>query len=62
MKAVRLLIMLTAFLIMISSVFTLYNTTDRTSVYINIAAMASLVAVISIMNFNKTKNKHDVQG
>lgn len=60
MKVVRLLIMLTAFLIMISSVFTLYNTTDRTAIYINIGAMATLVAVISIMNFNKTKDKHNV--
>lgn len=57
MKTVRLLIMLTAFLIMISSAFSLYTTTDRTPVYINIAAMVCLVIVISLMNFNKSKDK-----
>lgn len=60
MKIVRLLIMLTAFLIMISSAFSLNATSDRTAVYINVAAMACLVVAISLMNFNKIKNKHDV--
>lgn len=53
MKIIRLLIMLTAFLIMISSAITLYATTNRTPVYLNIAAMASLVAVITLLNFKK---------
>lgn len=52
--------MLTAFLIMISSAFSLNATSDRTAVYINVAAMACLVVVISLMNFNKIKNKRDV--
>lgn len=60
MKTVRLLIILTAFLIMISSAFSLNATSDRTAVYINVAAMACLVVVISLMNFNKIKNKRDV--
>lgn len=51
MKTVRLLILLTAFLIMISSVFTLLATTDRTPVYCNIAAMVCLGVAISFLNF-----------
>ena len=53
MKIIRLLIMLTAFLIMISSVITLYATTNRMPVYLNIVAMAALVAVITLLNFKK---------
>ncbi len=53
MKIIRLLIMLTAFLIMISSVITLYATTNRMPVYLNIVAMATLVAVITLLNFKK---------
>ncbi len=61
MKMIRILIMLTAFLIMISSVFTLYSTTDRTPIYVNIGAMACLIAVISLMNFQKKdKTRTDV--
>lgn len=56
MKIIRLLIMLTAFLIMISSAISLYTTPDRTPVYINIAAMLCLVIVVTLMNFQK-KNK-----
>ena len=36
MKAAKLLIMLSAFLIMISSVFTLMATSERTGVYLNV--------------------------
>lgn len=49
--------MVTAFLIMISSALTLYSTPDRTPVYINIAAMACLVAVITLLNFHKSNQK-----
>lgn len=60
MKIVRLLIMLTAFLIMISSVVTLFSTTERTPVYINIAAMVVLMVIIALLNFQKNKenNRH----
>lgn len=58
MKIIRLLIILTAFLIMISSVMTLYNSTDRTPVYINVAAMACLVIIVSLLNFRKN-NQND---
>lgn len=53
MKIVRLLIMLTAFLIMISSVLSLYTTTNRTPVYLNIAAMAILIVIVTLLNFKK---------
>lgn len=53
MKIVRLLIMLTAFLIMISSVLSLYTTTNRTPVYLNIAAMAVLIVIVTLLNFKK---------
>ena len=53
MKIIRLLIMLTAFLIMISSVITLYTTANRTPVYLNIAAMAVLIAIVTLLNFKK---------
>lgn len=58
MKTVRLLIMLSAFLIMISSVFTLMSTSERTGVYLNVGAMFCLVIAISVMNFkNKPENR-----
>jgi divalent metal cation (Fe/Co/Zn/Cd) transporter len=61
MKLIRLLIMLTAFLVMISSAITLFSTTDRTPVYINIAAMCVLIVIITILNFQKNKgNNQDV--
>ena len=61
MKLIRLLIMLTAFLVMISSAITLFSTTDRTPVYINIAAMYVLIVIITILNFQKNKgNNQDV--
>lgn len=58
MKVIRLLIMLTAFLIMISCAFSLNaNPTDKLPVYINVGAMACLVAVITLLNFkNKPKD------
>lgn len=55
MKAIKLLIILTAFLIMISSVLTLVSTPDRTPVYVNVAAMACLVAVVALQNFQRHK-------
>ena len=42
--------MLSAFLIMISSVFTLMATSERTGVYLNVGAMFCLVIAISVMN------------
>lgn len=56
MKTVRLLLILAAFLIMVSSVLTLMATTDRTPVYINVAAMLSLAVAVSVMNFKKGGN------
>lgn len=53
MKIIRLLIMLTAFLIMLSSVFTLFSTPDRTAIYLNVAAMVCLIAIITLLNFRK---------
>ncbi|MDE6451501.1 MAG: hypothetical protein K2L23_04290 [Odoribacter sp.] len=58
MKIIRLLIILTAFLIMISSVMTLYTSTNRTPVYLNITAMAVLMAIVTLLNFRK--NNKDV--
>lgn len=50
--------MLSAFLIMISSVFTLMATTDHTGVYLNVGAMFCLVIAISVINFkNKPENR-----
>ncbi len=57
MKIIKLLIILTAFLIMISSALTLFSTPDRTPVYVNIAAMACLVAVVTLLNFQRNKQK-----
>ncbi len=57
MKAAKLLIMLSAFLIMISSVFTLMATSDRTGVYLNVGAMFCLVLAISVMNFKNNPKK-----
>jgi divalent metal cation (Fe/Co/Zn/Cd) transporter len=58
MKIIRLLIMLTAFLIMISSALILFAPHDlKTPVYINIAAMGCLVAVVTMMNFRKQQEK-----
>lgn len=58
MKIIYLLTVLTAFLIMVSSVITLYSITDRTPVYINVAAMACLVVIVSILNFKKSKQNN----
>lgn len=49
--------MLTAFLIMISSSITLFTTTDRMPVYVNVVAMACLIAVVTLLNFQK-KNEN----
>lgn len=59
MKFYRILLMLAAFLIMISSVLILYqsNGADKTPVYINIAAMAAIAGAVSVRNFNRT-DKH----
>ncbi|MCX4291500.1 MAG: hypothetical protein OSJ36_06915 [Odoribacter sp.] len=57
MKAAKLLIMLSAFLIMISSVFTLMATSERTGVYLNVGAMFCLVIAISVMNFKNNPEK-----
>ena len=57
MKTVRILIILGAFLIMISSVFSLMTTTDRTPVYINICDQLSLAIAVSVMNFQKNNRK-----
>ncbi len=59
MKIIRLLIILTAFLVMISSVISLYTTTNRTPVYLNVSAMAILIIIVTLLNFRK--NNKDVQ-
>ena len=57
MKIIRILIILAAFLIMISSMVSLIAPKDpKTAVYINIAAMATLVVVITLLNFQKQNN------
>ncbi len=57
MKIIRILIILTAFLIMLSSTVTLLAPEDpKTAVYINIAAMACLVVIITLLNFQKPDN------
>lgn len=58
MKLIRLLIILTAFLVMISSVITLYATTERTPVYLNMAAMVVLIVIITLLNFQKKTFKY----
>jgi len=58
MKIIRLLLILTAFLIMISSVISLYTTTNRTPVYLNVAAMAVLIIMVTLLNFRKN-NQND---
>lgn len=57
MKAAKLLIMLAAFLIMISCALTLMATPDRAGVYLNVGAMFCLVLAISVMNFNNNARK-----
>ena len=48
---------MTAFLIMLSSTVTLLAPEDpKTAVYINIAAMACLVVIITLLNFQKPDN------
>ena len=59
MKIIRLLIILTAFLVMISSVISLYTTTNRTPVDLNVSAMAVLIIILTLLNFRK--NNKDVQ-
>ncbi len=51
MKIVRYLLILAAFLIMVSSVLSLLNGGDRTAVYINVAAMAALAVAVTVLNF-----------
>lgn len=58
MKIIRLLIILTAFLLMISSALILYTTSERTPVYLNIAAMLCLVITVTLLNFQKKKDDH----
>ena len=51
MKIIRLLIILTAFLLMISSALSLFSNT-------NVASMACLMIVVTLLNF-KNKNKNE---
>lgn len=41
---------------MISSALSLYSTTDRTPVYINVAAMACLIIIVTLLNFRKNNS------
>ena len=56
MRIARYLLILAAFLIMISSVLSMYHGGDRTAVYVNVGAMASLAVAVGILNF-KTRLK-----
>jgi len=58
MKTVRLMIILSAFLIMISSVFSLMQNADRTAVYLNVGAMLCLMVAVTFLNF-KSKNSKE---
>lgn len=57
MKTVRLMIILSAFLIMISSVFSLMQNTDRTAVYLNVGAMFCLMVAVTFLNFKNKNSK-----
>ncbi|MGL5682020.1 MAG: hypothetical protein ACRDDZ_03060 [Marinifilaceae bacterium] len=57
MKAVRLLIVTTAFLLMLSSIFSVMTASNRTPVYINIAGIICLAVAVSLLNFYGNKNK-----
>ncbi|WP_294140043.1 hypothetical protein [uncultured Sanguibacteroides sp.] len=59
MRISRYLLILAAFLIMISSVLSLFHGGDRTAVYVNIAAMASIAIAVSIISF-KNPNKRNL--
>lgn len=59
MKTIRILIIFTAFLLMISSTLSLFNNPDRTPVYINVASMTCLMIIITLINFRK-KNKKEL--
>lgn len=54
MRIARYLLILTAFLIMISSTISLFQGGSRTAVYVNIGAMAALAVAVGIMNFKNT--------
>lgn len=57
MRTSRYLYILAAFLIMISSVLTLYRSNPKTVVYVNIGAMAAIAVAVSITNFkNRPKD------
>lgn len=49
------MIILSAFLIMISSVFSLLTSPERTAVYLNVGAMFCLMVAVTYMNFKKKK-------
>ena len=51
MRIAKYLLILAAFLIMISSVLSMYHGGDRTAVYVNVGAMASLAVAVVILNF-----------
>ena len=59
MKVVRLLIVTTAFLLMLSSIFSVMTASNRTPVYINIAGIVCLSIAVSLLNFYGNKNKKD---
>lgn len=51
MRICRHLLMLSAFLIMVSSVLTLYSSDRKMVLYVNVAAMVAIAIAVSIMNF-----------
>jgi len=57
MRISRYLLMLAAFLIMISSMLTMYASEPKTVLYVNVAAMAAIAVAVSIINFkNRLKD------
>lgn len=57
MKALRFLLILAAFLVMISSTISLFSGGSRWAVYVNVGAMATLVAAVTVLNFKAPRER-----
>lgn len=57
MKLPQILILSAAFLIMVSSAFTLIATTDRTPVYINVVTIGILMIAMLVIIIKDKKDK-----
>lgn len=58
MRIARYLLILAAFLIMISSTLSLYQGGDRTAVYVNLAAMASIAIAVGVISFKNPSKRN----